>query len=353
MLQKIRSSLFKWRSMLLVRSLSNEIPRLVAVSPKLIEVVPADDWRIQRVFYSLSDVNVLVIGPDNNTISAVLYLPKTDRGIADLNRRKKVSAQLSVDERLMDWQKYFPHILGEGVFQNRPYWIMEHLPGIGLDTTLHDHDIQRFLWLAVEALSHFHQRTAREVVVKDEALDEWVFSAIRAILQSPLIFSYRKSRVILERLGVILANALRGEKVLVSWVHGDFWPNNVLISKDGKQITGIIDWDLSQPDDLPLLDIVNFLLSAGREMRGSELGEVIVETHKLGAWSDKSLQGIWDQEIQRLGCDIPSIRDLLMIFWLRHISANLLKSRKYSVNPIWINQNYRFVMKYIETYVVS
>lgn len=347
MLSKIRDIRFKLRSNKLLHSLSLQLPQMLERCDELVLIAPASKWKIQKIFPTLSDMNVMIIGPDNESASAILYLPETDRGIIDFNRRKDVWAVLLKDQRLADWGYAFPRLLGEGQFKNRPYWIVEYLPGVGLDTMLHGDKSSSIMRHAVEAIGSFHKKTSKEIVVGDELLDKWIFIPINIILRSPLRFYHKGSRQILNRLGLELASTLRGKRVVISWIHGDYWPNNILVSEDGTQITGIVDWDLAQPDDLPSMDVVNFLLSAYREIWGMELGSVIVKNYESDAW-ESNVQGIWDQEIQWLNNTVPNLKNTLTIFWLRHLSANLLKSRRYSLNPVWAIRNFYIVMKYIE-----
>jgi len=50
---------------------------------------------------------------------------------------------------------------------------------------------------------------------------------------------------------------------------------------------------------------------------------------------------------------MPNLRDSLLLFWIRHLSANLEKSRLYSVNPVWAIKNYQSIMNYLENGLID
>jgi hypothetical protein len=97
------------------------------------------------------------------------------------------------------------------------------------------------------------------------------------------------------------------------------------------------------------MDLINFLLSSSREIQGKELGQLITEIHTCGVWGDPIMQEIWDSALQKLGIHVPTLQHSLLIFWIRHLEANLKKSRWYSTNPLWAIKNYRHIMNYLET----
>ncbi|MGZ4776788.1 MAG: phosphotransferase family protein [Oryzihumus sp.] len=69
---------------------------------------------------------------------------------------------------------------------------------------------------------------------------------------------------------------LRHHWAPTTWVHGDFWPGNLLV--EGDEITGVVDWERSEQVGGPLRDRIRFVLGyayyldrhtpAGRRVRG-------------------------------------------------------------------------------------
>ena len=105
--------------------------------------------------------------------------------------------------------------------------------------------------------------------------------------------------------------------------------------------------NLSQPVGLPGLDLVNLLISTRRIEEENELGIILAEILRKGAWRDYE-QGFWEQASQVLGDKFPEVRESLLLFWLQHLSANLKKKRRYSVNLIWAYNNFVQVLNFLQ-----
>jgi hypothetical protein len=109
-------------------------------------------------------------------------------------------------------------------------------------------------------------------------------------------------------------------------------------------VIGIVDWDQAKPEDLPYLDLVSYILSTRRLQENRELGEILVDVFREERWRPAE-QELWDREAVVLGGSVPSIWETLTLFWLRHVSSNLMKSRRYSYSPIWVINNYLKVLR--------
>jgi aminoglycoside phosphotransferase (APT) family kinase protein len=230
------------------------------------------------------------------------------------------------------------------MFQGQPYWIEERLPGISAADAMQNPDVrQAALGSALEAVEHLHRRTAIEVSVDDKLLDEWVFHPVQNIRSSTLVNYHRQGHALLNQLEMYLSEKLRDQRLVMGWIHGDYWPANVLVTSDGSQVTGIVDWDLSQPMGLPSLDFVNLLISTRRIMEEKELGEILAEILRRGAWREHE-QKLWEQKSQVLGGKLPEIKDALLIFWLQHLNAKLTKKGRHMVNPLWAYKNFAPVL---------
>jgi thiamine kinase-like enzyme len=173
-----------------------------------------------------------------------------------------------------------------------------------------------------------------EVCVNDTLLERLVSVPLQNICKSTLICYHWHSLKLLKRIEMQLLDALRGRQMVVCWIHGDYWPENLLVTPNGDAVTGIVDWDLSQPMSFPSLDLVNMLLSTRQIEEGKELGIILSDVVKQGAWRQPE-QVLWEDARRDLGGKFPEIRESLLIFWLQHLSANLKKAWRYSVNPVW------------------
>jgi aminoglycoside phosphotransferase (APT) family kinase protein len=64
----------------------------------------------------------------------------------------------------------------------------------------------------------------------------------------------------LDRLETALRGRLEGAEVPLVWMHGDFKIENVVVEERSSRLLGVIDWELSEPEGLPLLDLWYLLL---------------------------------------------------------------------------------------------
>ena len=317
---------------------------MVKTIPQLTEIAPPNSWRIKQVHRSLSDTEVLWISPLNNAATFMLRIPKSQSALLGFEHQKKICASLREDARLGEWRQLLPNFLYDGQFQGRPYSVEEQLPGINAMEALSDLDKRQTVQeAALKALTHLHQKTATTVVVDDKLLQHLVLNPLQIIQKSILVYYHHRSYFLLERLGQQLSKALLGQPIMVSWVHGDYWPANILVTPDGNRVTGIVDWELSQPIGLPSLDLVNLLISTRRIEEGKELGEILTQILHQESWR-KYEQVWWEQAQQMAQGNIPCLRDVLLIFWLQHLSANVNKTWRYSVNPIWTYSNFLQVL---------
>jgi len=329
-----------WRSKYIDSHISPWIPQMVKSVPCLTGIAPADDWRIQHVNHSLTDMDVLVIGPQNSSFTVILHLPSSQSAVSGFEHQKMICARLQADTSLGEWRRLLPNLLHEGQFQGRPYWIVERLPGISAADVMQDPDKRQItLRNAFDALERLHRRTVVEAEVDDKLLEKWIINPLQNIRNSTLVHYHRQSHYLLDRLESQLSETLCCQRLAIGWIHGDYWPANILVTPDGSEVTGIVDWDLSQPMSLPSLDLVNMLVSTRRIEEGNELGEILAEILSQGAWREHE-QVFWTQATQSLGGKFPQLRESLLIFWLQHLNANLEKKQHHFINPIWAYNNF-------------
>jgi hypothetical protein len=146
-----------------------------------------------------------------------------------------------------------------------------------------------------------------------------------------------------------LSETLLGQQLAVSRIHGDYWPANILISPDGSQVTGIVDWELSRPVGLPSMDLINLLTSTRRILEEKELGTILVEILTENCWRIDEKE-LCDYASQQLDGGIPGIRESLLLFWIHHISANLETTWRYLLNPVWVYNNFVVVLDYLQSH---
>jgi hypothetical protein len=142
----------------------------------------------------------------------------------------------------------------------------------------------------------------------------------------------------LERVRHELTTKLAGHHLNVSWVHGDFWADNLLYDASTRQATGILDWDRASATGLPLLDLVHLLIQTRKLLaRDSEQGEMI-RTVLVEGWSKSEL------EILRLGplpfpMDREGNRIVMLLYWLDRMALLLRQDPERGRRRCWVAKN--------------
>jgi aminoglycoside phosphotransferase (APT) family kinase protein len=209
-----------------------------------------------------------------------------------------------------------PGRLAEGELGGVAYTVERAVPGVEGRVLLGDPSISdRVVAAAAGVIGRIHQATSASVVVDDELLERWVGSRVR------LLAPATRNAPALERLEQLLRRAWEGRTVDVAWVHGDFWPANVIFDP-ALAVTGIIDWEWAAPRELPAQDLLYLAIHMRMRSEGREFGPVV----------QSLLAGDAD-------------RETLLLVWLRHVAYNLTQSPGDARNWIWTSRNVDTVLR--------
>src|SRR4029079_18491925 len=82
---------------------------------------------------------------------------------------------------------------------------------------------------------------------------------------------------VLDQLGAELRDELAGRRISASRIHGDYCPDNLLLSADGAEVSAIVDWELSQESAPRELDVYHMLITTRAAVEQREFGAVVAE----------------------------------------------------------------------------
>jgi len=218
------------------------------------------------------------------------------------------------------------------------------LDGVPAEDLVRDPEIRRALLPAAgAAIGELHRRTASVRVVDRVALDDWVDSPIRQLAQVIASRDLDGASVRrLEWLGGRLGEALMGRSMDVAWVHGDYWPGNLLATPDGRSIRGIVDWDQAAPGLPPMHDIVHLLLYTRRLIQHRELGDVV-----RGFLGGEPLDDVELATAEAAGFAWPGqeeVRMAVALSWLRHVGT-FVGLPRHGSNRLWMQRNVDAVLR--------
>ncbi len=328
------------------RAVGDLLPVVRARVSEQPDLPPPADWTVYRSIPTVTDRLVVLIGPRQQRPVAVVKFEQLDHRQNGLPDETAVLRALQADPRLGDWRRLLPQVLAEGEVGGQVYRAERLLPGVpGSRLLAKPAKPLRLQATAAAAIGELHRRTASPTRFDAKMLEQWVDEPVRGLLcLSAARTGWDRHRPAIERLRTELGQALLGRTLAVSWVHGDYWPANVLVSDDGATVTGIIDWDLAQPDGLPLLDLVHLFLSVRMIMRRQELGVVVRSLLNGAEWTPHErelLAAAW----AALPGERIRTREMMLLSWLQHIDATRTKASRFGGPLLWESRNIELVLQ--------
>jgi thiamine kinase-like enzyme len=142
-------------------------------------------------------------------------------------------------------------------------------------------------------------------------------------------------------MAALLDTRLRGQVVGVGWTHGDYLPVNLLAAPNGR-VSAIIDWCTARPDGLSVLDVATFVPMAEAMAAGEEFGPVVLRW--LGGVPRAEADVLVGCQ-SALGGSVLAPEVLVLLGWLEHVSACVMRSDRMAANPVWNRRNVRVVLQ--------
>lgn len=296
--------------------------------------IRARGWSVDRMLPTLSDTAVLMACRANQ--GGVLKVAVTDSGIEDLVREEALLQRMAAESVLGTWRHLLPEVLEATEFPGGRLLLLKRLPGEEPSSALGSCSSARWDLLtsnAVDAIRPLHELDATSGPVASDLLERMVDGPID-LLRSSL----RASRwgAALDLLSMELRMEFKGRSMMTGWSHGDYYPGNVLVGPAGE-VSAVLDWGQAEERDLPVLDLVHWLLSVpqanGERDYGTRVAQRLADVQ--GCWRPAEVAAL-----RRVSLIDPlPERALLLLGWLRHVSGNVAKSTRYAASPIWVRRN--------------
>ncbi len=328
-------------------------PQTLALLPEILRSVPAqpdyplpESWTQLRLIPTVTDMHVYFLGTPGMIPVAVLKLTHTEQGLRSTQREKEILAQLHADRRLQEFDRLMPKVLVEGEIRGQVYIVERIIPGFTAQHFFQNRmRCSHIQAVALAKITRLQQLTASVKEIGQAECNRWIDEPIQAVQSSLAALSILENhRPALDRLSARLQAALSGCRLPLSWVHGDFAPGNILVSPDGREIAGFVDWESAQKDGLPLLDLSMLLITTRMELQNQEMGPVVLSLLSDKKWTQNET-GFWDWTSQQFACDFPDRQSVILLCWLQHIANNISKSNRYRSHRLWVFNNIESVLR--------
>jgi aminoglycoside phosphotransferase (APT) family kinase protein len=234
-----------------------------------------------------------------------------------LGRQRSVLAALHADERLGPWRRLLPRVVACDLEASPPWKVESWLPGVSGATLLRRRPAVagRLTKAALEAIEELHRATGRPERVDATHLARWVDEPIAVLRQRLRPYRQDGYEASLVALRERLHRQLHGRELSIGWVHRDYHPGNVLYTREGRHVSGIVDWGGAVPDGPTELDRRLFGLAVARQTDRRMFGELVIEALRDGD------------------------DGLLLLAWLWHVTDNLDKSARFVASRLWTGRN--------------
>jgi hypothetical protein len=294
---------------------------------------PSGGWQLGRPVCTANLVAVPA-GESGGPATVMVKVARTDDEAAALGRHVEALRHLHRDRRLDRWRHHLPHLMGAGTVGPRTYLAETLLPGRSVDAAAWTTST---IGRALRTLDVLHHTTAYMAPVDWRHLEAWIDEPARLV--RGLLDEDPGGVDALARACERATADLVGRTLQLGWIHGDFWLGNILVWPDGS-VSGIVDWELAEPDQPPFHDVLHAVLYRPRRFGGRELGGAIAALLRRPHLPAQD-QALLDRS--GAGADPLELRTMLLIYWLRYVRC--LGSRpSHGGSWLWIRRNVKAVV---------
>jgi hypothetical protein len=262
----------------------------------------------------------------------VVKVTRSAYGADALRRDLAVRSCIHARPAWQAWRPMVARTLAEHRDADRLAVVEERLPGRPLTDTMHDDRVERVRRQVRDLLA----ATSHEVAA-DARTYAWFHGPAATVAGLLRRRGRRELAEAVTRWASDVAWSFEGTTCRVALVHGDLWPGNVLLRRDGG--LGFIDWDQASFHDAALHDLLHLGLYPVCHERRVDLG-LLIRTLLMGRDDDPVLRdavrrsGV-DDVLDDVGIDR---RDALIWYWLRHVDR-MIREPGHATNPRWVTNN--------------
>jgi aminoglycoside phosphotransferase (APT) family kinase protein len=269
---------------------------------------------VEGAHLTSTDMGIVVLAGAGGRSSAVVKLPLTAAAARGLARESAALAALHADARLGDWRALLARPLASGFVLGQPYRVDSALPG--RPVTAGDAGRRALEDGALETIHILHRATATHVTGDAGG---WIDSPLRDLARHGPPPPFLAARM--QRLRHELHGAVASRTFSAGWIHGDYWPGNLLYAAARERPAGIVDWEAARGPELPVHDVLHLLVSTRREASGEQLGAIVRDQLTEWSWPPRERR-LLDRYATWRHDGSLSDRHALLLYWLRQVAMN-------------------------------
>ena len=269
---------------------------------------------IERVFVRKLGKTAAFLSTGRSRV--VVRMPSSPLAVARMTRNHRALQALH-RPAVENLGSLVPQPLGCGQVGSQAYFVESCMPGSPREAR-----VARLSWepQAIEFITSLHLTTARRQTCADPWFQQSIEPALRNIERSNIDGGQRAA---IGWLRSWLRERLIGQELPLVRSHGDFTGSNCLYEPEGS-LSGVVDWELSGEDTLPLLDLMQCFdlpaeyTSDGRWHRADLVFDAV---DGRGPLADTPAI---ENYIERLRLPREVVPALLLLHWVEHAGARVL-----------------------------
>jgi len=270
-------------------------------------------------------VTLLLFPPRQKRPGYVAKVPTTDAAADSIEREAAVLAEIARRD-LGQLGSTIPRIVASAQHTGRPVLVTSAMPGQAMLAAYHrwrhtarPAAVGADFAAAARWLGELQTRTASGDIDLASMVDGVAAAIGRRFGDKPDVAADLADLAVLQR-------SLAGHRLPRTFVHGDFWPGNLLIA--GGRVRGVIDWEAGRPGGPPTRDLARFVISyslyldrhtsPGRHvaghpgLRAGTWGAGVEYAIDGAGWYPDIARGFLTEALRRLGVRGSCWREVLM-----------------------------------------
>ncbi|MCP4650118.1 MAG: aminoglycoside phosphotransferase family protein [PVC group bacterium] len=238
----------------------------------------------------------------------VVRVPLDRLSILRCRQNKRVLTQL----KKTSISSFTPGFLQNIEFQGKQFFCEGLVPGVSIDPS--HKDIKNRVFAAIDFITEFQLTTAKDITLNQGGIKRFFLRELERLIRH--VDDLYKEK--LSRIGKMLEERLMGKQIKSVWFHGDYKIENILFNARNAKIEGIIDWDLSRQQGLPLLDIFYLLIYNESFLKHRSVLMILRDRFVSGDFTVGGKE-IIENYMQRLELDKEMMLPLQIMFFLQHV----------------------------------
>ncbi len=307
---------------------------------------PATGWSIERASHGGGGISGFLVRTRNGE-RLIVKVARSQAGHASLDRAAGAQRTIGAIDALGPWRARLPMVLSDGHAAEWRFVVEAALPGRPLVLPVPaDPGWPAALGAAVAAIDALHARTASTDRTGDRRA-RWVdrrIAAVQTLGSTMARLDPDMGRALgagLERLAPELGEVIGAGDIPAGWIHGDYWSANILVDEAGD-VSGIVDWDSAEPDELAAQDVFHLVLYARKLRRRGGLGATVADL-----LAGRAVDPLELAALEGAGPPGIGVRTMALLYWLRFVESNLRRQPVLATSERWLASNVGAVVPWL------